>query len=337
MKYLNHLLLALLLLSATTVSAQKTLIKGFAHVDMMYSDANKNKVQFVLGEQDLFITSQITERISFLGETVFKYSPSSSTDFSISVERLIIKFNIKGNNNIVIGKHHTPVSYWNDTYHHGRVFFPTVNRPELFGQHFVELHTTGIGVQGFNLGKVNFGYQVMVGNSINDDNLGNLNAWKSMMAEIHIKPVYGLKIGISGFFDKFPIETLTDSGDVKKVNIVQKMGGAYIKYSEKRIELLSECFVQNNDNDSTGMSTNIGAYVYLGYRTKKKVVPYARYDITRYGNNEIYLRPQNTQIVAAGLRYEFSFLATIKLEYNYVIPEGTPNVNKVLLQFAVGF
>ena len=146
-------------------SQPKTVIRGYAHAGVGYIQDEVNPTFFV-GEQDLFITSSITDRISFLGETVFTYSTDSPTDFNVSIERLIIKYNYAGNHSVIIEKHHTPVSYWNDTYHHGRVFFPTVNRPLMFPTNFIELHTTGIGFQGFNLGNKKFGYQLIIGNGI---------------------------------------------------------------------------------------------------------------------------------------------------------------------------
>src|SRR5689334_1181555 len=103
------------LVFSISLFSQNTTIKGFVDASVLY---DKNKVSFGLGEQDLFITSQLNDRFSFLGETVFKYAPSEPTEFSVSVERVIIKYNYQGNNNIILGKVHTPINYWNDTYHH---------------------------------------------------------------------------------------------------------------------------------------------------------------------------------------------------------------------------
>ena len=105
---------------SSSLFAQNTQIRGFVDALTSYE---KGKVSFGFGEQDLFITSELSDRLSFLGESVFKYTPSSPTEFSVSIERIVIKYNFQGNNNIIIGKIHTPLNYWNDTYHHGRVFF----------------------------------------------------------------------------------------------------------------------------------------------------------------------------------------------------------------------
>src|ERR1043166_1419295 len=86
--------LILCLLCTKNSSAQKTVIRGFADVTSTLQD---NKLGFGLGEQDLFITSELTDRISFLGESVFKYSVSSATSFNVSIERIVIKYNFYGN------------------------------------------------------------------------------------------------------------------------------------------------------------------------------------------------------------------------------------------------
>ena len=137
---------------------QDTKIRGFADLGMKYQD---EALEFVFGEYDLFITSKLTEHVSFLGETVFVYDLDEE-QFEIGVERVIINYNYKGNHSFLIGKHHTPINYWNDTYHHGRVFFPTIERPLLFAANIIPIHTTGIAFRGINLGKLKFGYNIMI-------------------------------------------------------------------------------------------------------------------------------------------------------------------------------
>src|SRR5436190_23159760 len=79
-----------------------TSIKGF--VDAR-TTLEKGKLSFGLGEQDLFITSELSDRFSFLGESVFKYDANSATEFSVSIERIVLKYNIKANHIILFGKH----------------------------------------------------------------------------------------------------------------------------------------------------------------------------------------------------------------------------------------
>src|SRR6476660_2761938 len=176
---------------------QNTEIRGFVDVTAGYN----KKVSFGFGEQDLFITSAINDRISFLGETVFKYDSTENTDFAISVERVIITYNLYGNHNAVAGKIHTPLNYWNDSYHHGRVFFPTVDRPLLFSQRIIPLHTTGVGLEGRDLGKLKFGYNLFVGNGLGSAEVQDNDKDKSITAAFHIKPADRLRIGLSYYYD----------------------------------------------------------------------------------------------------------------------------------------
>ena len=82
-------LIIILLLCNNFANAQNTTIKGFADLSVLYD----KKLSFGFGEQDLFITSQLNDRFSFLGETVVKYDPSAETEFGVSIERLIVKYN----------------------------------------------------------------------------------------------------------------------------------------------------------------------------------------------------------------------------------------------------
>src|SRR5438552_8448224 len=89
----------------SSLFAQVTQIKGF--VDGL-ATIEKGKVSFGFGEQDLFITSELSDRLTFLGESVFRFTSSSPTQFSVSIERIVIKYNFYGTHNLLVGKHHTP-------------------------------------------------------------------------------------------------------------------------------------------------------------------------------------------------------------------------------------
>src|SRR4026209_1650314 len=113
LKSISNICTLLVFIGSTSgLFSQNTQIRGF--VDVLTS-LQKSKVSFSLGEQDLFITSELSDRFSFLGESVFRFTNTQPTRFSVSIERIVIKYNIAGNHNVLVGKHHTPVNYWNDT------------------------------------------------------------------------------------------------------------------------------------------------------------------------------------------------------------------------------
>jgi hypothetical protein len=312
---------------------QNTHIRGF--IDALAGYQN-GKVSFGFGEQDLFITSELHDRISFLGETVFKFTPGTPTEFSVSIERVVIKYNYYGNHNLLIGKHHTPINYWNDTYHHGRVFFPTIERPLLFAANFIPLHTTGMSLQGQNLGKLRFGYDLMVGNGLGSDEVADNDNYKSYTAAIHIKPVENLRLGVSYYND-----IISKGADVhgKQVNwqVNQQLFTGSLAYFGNKFELLAEGTLASDKTDTTGSQTSTAAYLYAGFKIKEKFVPYIRVDNLQYGDGEIYFTKDNTTSFVGGIRYIINYLAVVKLEYQYTHTQLSKDFNKVTFQFAIGF
>ncbi|MBK5270269.1 MAG: hypothetical protein JJE22_04570, partial [Bacteroidia bacterium] len=241
---------------------QETQIRGF--VDVMGA-VQKNKLSFSLGEQDLFITSQLNDRFSFLGESVFKFTPSSPTSFSVSIERIVVKYNIAGNHNILIGKHHTPVNYWNDTYHHGRVFFPTIFRPLLFDASIIPIHTTGISFSGHNLGDIKFGYDLLIGNGIGSSDVLDNDRRKSITAAVHIKPADGLRIGLSWYNDVIA-KGARGQNNILNWNVKQNLFSGSVAYFGDKFELLAEGTAGTNNTDTTGKKNTVASYIYAGFK-----------------------------------------------------------------------
>lgn len=173
----------------------------FGHVEyVVRPDTGQWGQYFSLGEQNLFVTARITEKLSFLGETVVKFSVMSATSFLPSIERAQLKYDYYRNHSVLIGKMHTPLNYWNDVYHHGRLFFPTIDRPTSFS-YFVPLHTLGLRLQGQNLGSLGLGYDLVVGNGMSSTDFFKVSPHVSFMAAVHLKPFEGTRFTLSYYRD----------------------------------------------------------------------------------------------------------------------------------------
>ncbi len=318
-----------------TALAQRTDIRGFVDVTTSYQD---KKASFGFGEQDLFITSQLTDRISFLGETVFKPDALTRSGFNVSIERIVIKYNYAGNNNLLIGKHHTPINYWNDTYHHGRVFFPTIFRPLLFDAGYIPLHTTGISLEGHDLGKLKFGYNLMAGNGLGSQDILDNDQYKSVTAAVYIKPADRLRIGASYYHDVISKgAAVHDHPGTANWKVQQNLVTGSFAYFGKKYEVLAEGSMGLNHTDSTGNTHSFGSYVYAGYHLTENLIPYVRLDNLAFQPGEVYFTKNNTTAFTAGIRYQFNFLTVLKLEYMYQHQQINEDINKVTAQFAIGF
>ena len=320
--------------SFSQITLQNTQIRGF--IDAL-TTVQKDKVSFGFGEQDLFITSEITDRFSFLGECVFKYTPSTPTEFSVSIERVVMKYNIAGNHNLLLGKHHTPLNYWNDTYHHGRVFFPTIYRPLLFDANIIPLHTIGVSLQGHDLGKAKFGYDVMVGNGIGSPDVTDNDKPKSVSLAMHIKPVKNLRLGLSWYHDIISKGAELHDNTIVNWKVKQNLFTPSVAYFGPRAELLAESTFGTNHTDTTGSRHTIAYYVYGGVKINEKWVPYVRFDQLHFQEGEILFHKNNTTSIVAGIPYNISYLAVVKLEFQHQTFEHGADLNRLTAQVAVGF
>lgn len=314
--------------------SQNTQIRGF--VDALAS-FQKSKVSFSLGEQDLFITSELSDRFSFLGESVFRFTATTPTRFSVSIERVVIKYNVAGNNNILLGKHHTPINYWNDTYHHGRVLFPTIFRPLLFDANIIPLHTTGISLQGHNLGDMKFGYDLMLGNGIGSTDVLDNDKRKSITSAVHIKPIDGLRLGLSWYNDVIARGATSHDGMLLGWTVNQNLFTGSVAYFGNKFELLAEGTSGTNKTDTTGSQHTLASYIYAGIKIREKLVPYFRVDNLHFGQGEIFYDKNNTTSIVAGVRYNINYLTALKLEYQHQHGEKEGNTDKVTMQLAIGF
>jgi hypothetical protein len=335
MKLIGLWCFILLLSLSDSIFSQDTKIRGFIDINTLVEN---DDLSFQIGEYDLFITSELNDRISFLGETVFRYDLAKD-DFEVSVERVIIKYNYFGNHSFLIGKHHTPLNYWNDSYHHGRVFFPTIDRPYLFRKNIIPLHTTGASLQGMNLGRLRFGYDLMVGNGIGSSDLKDNNSHKSITAAVHIRPLDRMRIGASFYNDNITPGAVDHHSPTLKIEeeVKQQLYTTSFAYFGKKLELLTEVTYATNTADSMGAVNSVASYFYAGYRIKEKIVPYFRIDSLNFEDDEFYYTNNDVTTFVTGIRYEINYLAVLKLEYQHESISLLDNINRVKLQIAIGF
>ena len=304
-----------------------TQFNGFGHLEYALMLEPEQSSSFSIGEHDFFVTSKLSNKISFLGEYVFRYNINSPSNFVSSIERSLIRFNYKGNHSVIIGKIHTPVNYWNDVYHHGRLFFPTINRPLAFS-YFVPLHTLGIQLQGQNLGKLNFGYDFVVGNSLNSTDNFSTNFTPSVSLAMHIKPVDGMRIGVSYFYDYLKENNSgVHSGhstsptfqpqNPYKGPLQFHFAALSMAYFSPKIEVLNEFAYNLTNTDSLGLANNFTNFTYIGYRIKDKHVPYMLFDYLETAKNDLHTYRHNQIRMSLGYRHEFNPYANLKFQVEY--------------------
>jgi hypothetical protein len=333
------LLLTSICLIKTINAQQNTKIGGFANID--YTVAEKGKNSFGIGELDNFITSEISDRFSFLSEVVFKYDG----DFGMDIERVILKAEVTDWLNIKAGKFHNPIGFWNNAYHHGTLLQPTILRP--LAVRFEDedgplpIHSTGLWLSGNNISKLNFGYDIAISNGIGRNSyLTDENNYKAITVACHIKPISNLEIGVSSYFDKQYKGEVNFNGDTLIGNTGINQGAAHVAYLGKQFEVISEYhFINNqvNNLNSTFQSNSHAAFIYAGYRATNKITPYVVYDKMQFAKNDSYFFKNSTDKYTLGLRYEFNYLANLKLELSHQEFQIGKSKDQAQISFSIGF
>lgn len=335
-----------------TFGEQLLTIRGFGNLNARYIDNNVSENFdmgnnfFSLGEFDLFMTSRLSNRISFLGEIVFEFE---SEETEIDPERLIIRYDVNNLLKINVGKFHLPIGYWLPTYHHGVWLQTTIDRPDIFNfedkggplpSHAVGAMLSGSALlEGFDL---NYTCAISNGRGVNTTQIqviDDRNDKKALSLQLEVQPhiVEGLRLGPSIYYDVIPEDKTNPNRESEIREIIY---GGHIVYTIENIELLTEAFEINHDEFSGGAFNTFGGYAQFAY-TIDKFKPYYRYDYIDYSNDDPFYRNSefdflDTKKHTVGLRYELSHFNALKFEYSHGVFDDE-DVNIVGLQTAFAF
>ncbi len=181
---------------------------------------------FALGQLNLFVTSDISEKFKFLGEIVFESGPDNfynvpggrRNEFGVDVERYLVQYSYNDYFNLAAGRYHTAIGFYNTAYHHSTWFQTTTGRPLLFefedSGGILPIHNVGLSASGrIPSGALGLHYVAEIGNGrasrqpLGDEPVQNVvdeNNYKAVNLALFARPesIRGLQIGFSGYHDK---------------------------------------------------------------------------------------------------------------------------------------
>src|SRR6266404_3575136 len=305
-------------------------IRGFGDVDFSATDLKGTTSGFNLGQLDLHLASALSRKITYFGELTFNAHPA---DYTVEVERNIIRYDYNDYFKLSFGRYHTPIGYWNTAFHHGAWLQTTISRPDFvrFGGTFIPVHFVGLLAEGnIPSGGAGLSYNVGVGNGrgsmINrPGDAGDNNDNRAWVANIYSRPqrFSGLQLGASVYRDKITLA----GGDFR-----EWISDAYVVWTKETPEFLAEFANVNHRKVLTNLSTNSQAfYVQLGYRLpwfERSVKPYYRFEYTHTPLSEQVFTIQDLVGSTLGVRYDITNYAAFKTEYrNFRRGIGEPRVN----------
>ncbi len=325
-------------------------MKGFADIsftaDDNVSDDEQNYNTFSLGQLDLFLTSELSERINVLSEIVFEHEEDN--DLEIEVERLEIKYALSEFFNIKFGRMHTALGFWNTEYHHSSWLHPTSFRPiihewedesGIIPNHFVGLYI--FGKTHFNRFDFEYDLGVANGRSKRADKIQNMqdgNDSKAFNARFQFAPesLPGLKFGASAYADKIPADGSTEgrAGEIDELIL-----GGHIVYFKENLELMAEYMhLNHNDEVSHDDFDTFGFYLQGAYQFNK-LKPYYRFELVDFAVDDPFYTEENHDIIrhTLGMRWDPIIWNSIKLEYGFSGRNEVEDIHSLTIQSAFSF
>ncbi len=299
-------------------------IRGFGDVDFSATDQKGTTSGFNQGQLDLHLASALSRKVSYFGEITFNAHP---TDYTVEVERSIIRYDYNDFFKLSFGRYHTPIGYWNTAFHHGAWLQTTIARPDFvkFGGTFIPVHFLGLLAEGnIPSGGAGLSYDFGVGNGRDSTisrpgDAGDINNNRAWVANLYSRPakLYGLQMGVSVYRDKITLPTPTPAGNEFR----EWISAAHVVWTKESPEFLAEFANVNHKSILTNAVTNNQAYyVQIGYRLpwlEKTLKPYYRFEHTHTPLSEHVFANLDLVQSIAGMRYDITNYAAFKGEYRH--------------------
>ena len=341
------------------MDVSKTLlrIRGFGDVTLHgdnYHPAGQpgDKTAFTLGQLNLFVTSDISDKFKFLSEIVFEAGPDNiygvtrgtENTFGVDVERYLLTYSKNEYFNLSAGRYHTAIGYYNTAFHHSTWLQTTTGRPLLFEFEdrggILPIHNVGLEAYGsIPSGSLGLHYVAEVGNGresrspLTEEPVQNIvddSNSKAVNFELFARPtkIPGLQVGFSAYHDKLVPNTLP-------VGVGEMIFAAHAVYTTPTFEWLNEALVVRHTPQGGHTYETPGWYSQISQRFGA-YRPYFRYQYINASPNEpIFPDIGLNAGPSAGLRYDASESVALKLQYDFTSLRNQHSVQG--LQAQVGF
>jgi len=320
--------------------------KGLAAENLSYPGGTTPNSTFRTGEFDLFMTSQLSDKLSFLSELVF--STDQTNAFGVDLERFQLTYRPSKYFEISAGRFHTAIGYYNTAFHHGTWFSTATGRPFMF--YFEDsggplpVHEVGVTTTGYvPSGKLNLHWIAEIGNGSAEvgsplygdgvENFASDRNRKDLNFAAYIKPEWLSGLQVGGSF--LTGDLIPSSGIVPKVN--QTVSSIYVVYINGNWESLNEAVLLHHKIPDGRSYNSPLSYTQLAYRFGK-YRPYFRFQENNIPNNDpVTSFTGRYEGPSFGVRMDFFDYAALKFQYNRIYLRDAPTQNGFEAQLAFTF
>jgi hypothetical protein len=307
---------------------------------------------FNLGQLDLFITSDISEKFKFLADILFEggpdktYGPTAVVQdrLNVDVERYLLHYSHNDYLNISVGREHASIGYYSTAYQHSTWLQTATGRPFLYEFEdrggILPIHMLGVSASGqLPSGSLGLHYVAEVGNGRGPRNsLGSQPLPNEIDDERHTgfnvalfaRPdaLPGFQTGFSFYRDNLP----TTTGQMIGETIV----AAHAVLIRPKYEWLNEALLDRQTPRGTSSVFNTPGFYSQFSRQYGSYRPYFRYQYVNVANNEpVFPDVALRHGPSAGLRYDATESVALKFQYDYTFLRSQAGIHGVTGQ--VGF
>ena len=336
------------------MDVSKTLlrIRGFGDINFHGDNQKGDNTAFTLGQLNLFVTSDISDKFKFLGEIVFEGGPDNiygrtrgpNNVFGVDVERMVLQYSLNDYFNLAVGRYHTAIGYYNTAYHHSTWFQTATGRPFLFQFEdrggILPIHSVGISASGeIPSGWMGLHYVAEVGNGrasrspFEDEPVQNVvddQNRKAFNLALFARPeaVRGLQTGFSIYRD-----VLAPNGQPR---VGETILAAHAVYILSNFEWLNEGVVIRHAPEGLAHVFNTPGFYTQISRRFGAYRPYFRYQYVNGSDHEpIFPDVGRRQGPSVGIRFDASESVALKLQYDYTSIRNAQAISALAMQ--VGF
>src|SRR2546429_58493 len=336
------------------MDVSKTLlrIRGFGDINLHGDNQKGDTTSFTLGQLNLFVTSDISERFKVLSEIIFEGGPDNiygvttgqRNTFGVDVERFLVEYSHNDYFKLAAGRWHTAIGYYNTAYHHSTWFQTATDRPFLFNFEdrggILPIHSVGLSASGLiPSGRLGLHYVAEVGNGrasrspLTDEPVQNVideQSHKAYNLALFARPeaIRGLQVGFSVYRD------LLDP--LNSPRISESILAAHAVFTRPSFEWLNEALVVRHSPLGLSRTFNTPGFYSQVSKQFGSWRPYLRYQYVNGSDTEpVFPDVGLRHGPSAGLRYDASESVAVKLQYDYTALRRQNAVNGLALQ--VGF
>ena len=296
-------------------------IRGFGDFGFYGGTQKGQTTSFSIGQTNLFITSNLSERIRFLTEMVFEVHEDNA--FSVDLERVLLEGSLNDHLKLSAGRYHTAIGYYNTAYHHSTWFQTATERPYIFEYEdeggILPIHMVGVQATGqIPSGRLGLHYIFEVGNGRTSDpfaepvqNYVDENGHKAMNVAAFIRPdtVPGLQAGFSVYRD---VRVVPNSP-----RIDETVADAYAVLIRPRFEWLNEALMIRHAPEGQHIYETPAFYSQISERFGM-YRPYLRYQYINASSHEpVFPHVGLRTGPSIGMRFDVTESAALKLQYDY--------------------